>query len=151
MAATINAPGTIDWLSIKTDYITGRGSYRQLAEKYGIKKDTIYRRANHEKWAEQRDRQRDTIERRVIDRTTDKIADKMAEAYSDNAAAKVRIKGKMLKMAEDWLDHQGGVIHDVTDFRKIVQCCLDMLDDSNSGTERNVRVVMDGEASEYAE
>lgn len=141
----------IDWLSIKTEYINQQGSYRQLAEKYGIKKDTIYRKASREGWARQRDKQRDALERRIMEKSTEKIADKMADAYSDNAVAKARIKGKMLKMAEDWLDQQQGTIHDVTDFRKIVQCCMDMLGDADGLSRTGIRVTMDGEASEYAE
>ena len=141
----------IDWLSIKTEYLNHQGSYRQLAAKYGVQKDTIYRRASREGWAKLRDKQRDTLERRIMEKSTEKIADKVAEAYGDNAAARIRIKGKMLKMAEDWLDQQGGKIRDVTDFRKIVQCCLDMLSDADGTQRSGIRVVMDGEAGDYAE
>lgn len=141
----------IDWLAIKTDYITGAGSYRQLGEKYGVKKDTIYRKANKEGWARQRDRQRDTVERRTLEKSAEKTAEKLAESYSEGAAQKARIKNTLLEMAENWLKDQGGVIRDMSDYRKLVQCCLDILADADSGNERTVRVTMDGEAGEYAE
>lgn len=37
-----------DWSKIKTEYITTDTSYRKLAEKYGINKDTIYAKAKKE-------------------------------------------------------------------------------------------------------
>lgn len=141
----------IDWLAIKMDYIAGNGSYRQLGEKYGVKKDTIYRKAKTEQWARQRDRQRDTIERRTLEKSAEKSAEKLAETYSEDIARKARIKNTLLDMIEEWLKRQGGSIQDVTDFRKMVQCCMDVLNNSENDTERAVRVVMEGETGDYAD
>ena len=43
----------VDWLSIKTEYIAGNGSYASLAEKYGVHKSTIANKAGKEGWTEQ--------------------------------------------------------------------------------------------------
>lgn len=143
--------GEIDWTSIKTDYITGRGSYRTLGEKYGLKKDQIARRSAREGWARQRDATSDTIERRTLDKAVEKISDALSDAYSDQAATRARIKSKLLAMAENWIDQQDGKIQDAGDYRRIVQCCMDMLDAADANDSRAVRVVMDGEADSYAE
>lgn len=50
----------VDWLSIKTEYLTGNGSYAALAEKHGIHKSTIANKAREEGWVEQREAQRRT-------------------------------------------------------------------------------------------
>ena len=141
----------IDWLSIKADYITGQGTYRSLADKYGIKKDTIYRKARNEKWTRQRDATRDKVERRAIEKSTEKIAEAVAQNCADTYAMRRRIKGKLLAMAERWIDEQEGQIRDAGDYRRIVQCCMDMLEATDAGDEKALRVIMEGGADEYAE
>ena len=48
----------VNWLAIKTEYLTGNGSYATLAEKYGVHKSTIANKAGEEGWVEQREEQR---------------------------------------------------------------------------------------------
>jgi len=43
-----------DWVIIRADYVSGGGSFRVLAEKYGISIDAIKRKAAAEKWSEER-------------------------------------------------------------------------------------------------
>lgn len=112
----------VDWLKIKNDYINGGGSYRKLAEKYGVNKDTIAQRAKSEGWKEQRDIQTDKTHTKTIQKTEEKISD----ALSDEAAAKSRIKAKLIRMAEGWIDKQLEGVEDTGDFRRMVQSCLDL-------------------------
>lgn len=49
---------SVDWLAIKTEYLTGNGSYAALAKKYGVHKSTIANKASKEGWTEQREEQR---------------------------------------------------------------------------------------------
>ena len=51
----------VDWLKIKNDYINGLGSYRKLAEQYGIPLRTIAKHAKDENWQEARKKHRNTI------------------------------------------------------------------------------------------
>lgn len=112
----------VDWLTIRNDYINGGGSYRKLAEKYGVNKDAIANRSKQEKWIEQRATQADKTQTETIQKTQEKISD----ALSDVAAAKVRIRAKLIKMAEDWIDQQVDSMKDTADYRRIVQSCVDM-------------------------
>ena len=112
----------VDWLAIKNDYISGGGSYRKLAEKYGVNKDTIAKRAKVENWKEQRCTQADKTQTKTIQKTTEKISD----ALSEEAATKVRIRGKLIKLAENWIDAQCESIEDPGAFRRIVQSCVDL-------------------------
>ena len=86
----------VDWLKIKSEYVNGNISYRKLAEKHGIPFPTLRDRATGEKWSEQRNKQRE----RVITATEQKTTDKISDALSDEAAAKVRIKASMMRLAE---------------------------------------------------
>ena len=120
----------VDWLKIKTEYINGDISYRKLAEKYSIPFPTLRDRATTESWKEQRDKQRD----KVVTQTEQKIIEKTSEALSDEAAAKVRIKASMMRLAEGWFIKQEQFISEdpenrginPSDFRKMVQSCVEL-------------------------
>lgn len=112
----------VDWLKIRNDYINGGGSYRKLAEKYGVNKDTIALRAKAEDWQGQRNAQTDKIQAKTRQKTEEKISD----AISEEAATKARIRVKLIRLAERWLDTQTEDMSDTTDYRRIVQSCVDM-------------------------
>lgn len=112
----------VDWLAIRNDYISGGGSYRKLAEKYGVKFSTLKDRAVSEKWKEAKTEQTN----KTRTKTEQKTAEKIADALSDEAAAKVRIRAKLVTLAENWVDSQDGAISDTSDFRRMVQSCMDL-------------------------
>lgn len=45
---------TIDWETIKTEYITGNGSLRSIAKKYNVSLNEIGKRSSGEKWVDER-------------------------------------------------------------------------------------------------
>lgn len=112
----------VDWLAIRNDYINGGGSYRKLAEKYGIPFSVLKDKAVKEKWAEAK---ADNTNK-VRTKTEQKAQEKISDALSDEAAAKARIRAKLIKMAEDWIDGQADTMGDTADYRRIVQSCADM-------------------------
>ena len=112
----------VDWLAIRNDYINGGGSYRKLAEKYGIPFSKLKDVAVRDKWKNAREQQANATRTEVEQRTREKIAD----ALSEEAAVKARIRLKLIRMAEDWVDKQEGSVNDPADYRRIVQSCMDM-------------------------
>ncbi len=112
----------VDWLRIKNDYINGLGSYRKLAEQYGVSRSALEKRAKVEEWTKKRDAQCGKVEAKVGQKTVEKIS----EALSEEAATKVRIRGKLIKLAENWIDAQCESIEDPGAFRRIVQSCVDL-------------------------
>ena len=66
----------VDWLAIRNDYINGGGSYRKLAEKYGVPLRTIAMRGKDEKWPEARVEQRNKIATKLQQKTADAIVKK---------------------------------------------------------------------------
>lgn len=111
----------VDWLAIRNDYINGGGSYRKLAEKYGVNKDSIATRAKAEDWKGQRDAQTDKTQTKTIQKTEEKISD----ALSDEAALKTKLRTGLLQMAVDWVDSHKRITN-TGDFRRIVQSCIDL-------------------------
>lgn len=83
----------VDWLKIRNEYINGGGSYRKLAEKYGVSFGTLRRRAETENWVKRRADQLHKIDI--------KTAQKAAELISDREAGRmVRILGMADKLSD---------------------------------------------------
>ena len=80
----------MDWLKIKTEYITTDISYRKLAEKYGINYSVLGARGRAEGWVEQRTQFQD----KTHTKTVEKIAEKKARqaAKVEDLADKLLIK-----------------------------------------------------------
>lgn len=120
----------VDWLRIKSEYVNGNISYRELSEKYGVSQSAIRKKAASEKWTGTKIEQLNRIETKIEQKTEEKIAD----ALSDEAAAKIRIKASMMRLAEGWFAKQERIIAedptekaiDPNDFRKMVQSCVDL-------------------------
>lgn len=112
----------VDWLAIRNDYINGGGSYRKLAEKYGVNFSVLKDVAVKEKWKEAKEQQTNIIRTKAEQKTQEKISD----ALSDEAATKARIRAKLIRMAENWIDGQVDTVGDTADYRRIVQSCVDM-------------------------
>ena len=86
----------IDWNAIKAEYIAGGTSYRKLAAKYRVSRDTLNRRAIAEQWLKQREETKA--------KTTAIIQQKTAASAADNAATAQRIKAKLLARLEKEID-----------------------------------------------
>lgn len=138
----------VDWLKVESEYVSGNISYRKLAEKYSIPFPTLRDRAINDHWKEKRDKQRN----KVISITEQKAAEKTAEALSDEAAAKARIKASMMRLAEGWfvaqedcISKEEGMVVDPADFRRMVQSCVDLgiLEEREQNGEGIVQVIID--------
>ena len=112
----------VDWLKIKTEYINGGISYRELSERHSISQSTIRKKAAAENWTDAKAEQRNKIGTKAEQKTVEKTS----EALSDEAATKVRIKATLLRLIENWIDSQFEEIRNTSDFRRIVQCCVDL-------------------------
>lgn len=93
----------MDWLKIKTEYITTDISYRGLAEKYGIPKNRIAETGKRENWKELRVQFRDKTMTKTVEKTSEELAKKQAKqaAKVGDLADKLLIK---LEQAIEELD-----------------------------------------------
>lgn len=85
-----------DWVKIRAEYISGNGSTRKLAEKYGVSYSTLRRRAESEGWVALRE----NAERKANAR----VAQKTAEKAADNATLAADIKRKGLLIIDRLFD-----------------------------------------------
>lgn len=65
----------MDWSKIRKDYIAGKGSYRELAEKYKVPIKTLSRRGKSEGWPE--------LRKQSGHKAATKTVDTIAEANGD--------------------------------------------------------------------
>lgn len=87
----------VDWLKIKTEYITDpRATYRNLAQKYGVPKTNLERRAKKEGWVGLRRQTEDKAVARAVSDFEKKQAKKMETID--------RIANKLLRKIEKAVD-----------------------------------------------
>ncbi len=87
----------IDWLQIKTEYITNpKASYRSLSEKYGVSRTNLERRAKKEGWVERRRQTSGKMVARAVSEYEKKQAKKMVDID--------RIANKLLRKIERAVD-----------------------------------------------
>jgi transposase-like protein len=117
-----------DWAKIKREYISGNGSYTDLANKYGVSFSTLSKRGASEKWTETREKQL----QRISEETERKVAEKIADSESEVAAIMSRIRLKLTQKIERAVDEMESL--DTTELRKLVQSFKDM-SEAKGGTE----------------
>ena len=117
----------VDWLKIKTEYINGAISLRNLATKSGVSYSQLAKKAANEKWSEQRESQRITIE----SETNQKAVEKISDSESECMAIKSRLKLKFYKEIERRMETAGEA--DGQELRRLVQNFKDMCDIRDTG------------------
>lgn len=95
----------INWIKIRNDYINGRGSYRKLADKYGISATSISKRAKLEGWVEQREKQLRKNSVKMAQKTADRIAEREASRVARLLETTDKLQ-EALERAADELDRQ---------------------------------------------
>ena len=89
----------VDWVKIKTEYITTATSYRNLASKYGIGYQAICHKSQEEGWIELREQHKNNTITKALDQISDKEAKKLSRI--DDLADKLLCK---LEKAVEELD-----------------------------------------------
>ena len=86
----------VDWLAIRNDYINGGGSYRKLAEKYGVPFGSLRSRAEKENWPELKKEQL----HKISTKTAQEIADIIVQKEVKRAERMMGIHDQLLDKLE---------------------------------------------------
>lgn len=86
----------VDWLAIKTEYITTDTSYRRLAEKYGVSRVQVGNVGRDEKWVK--------LRRQYLDNKLTKTVDAITAQEVDRAARILTVADKLLDKIEAIVD-----------------------------------------------
>ena len=96
----------MSWRKIKSEYIAGGISQRELSEKYGVGMPAIAKRSKKEKWVAKR--------KAAEIKSIEKVSEKTAEAVADNAVLIEKIKTGLLQrlvgMVNDYPDKNAAEI-----------------------------------------
>jgi flagellar motility protein MotE (MotC chaperone) len=87
----------VDWRAIKTEYITGNISMRELAEKHNIPFRTLRNRAQEEQWGANKSKTRARQEQRAIEKVVEQESTKLAKTDEKY----FRILDKLFDKAEE--------------------------------------------------
>jgi hypothetical protein len=107
-----------DWQEIKNEFITKRTSFRKLAEKYGLNKDTIWKKAKDEDWDRQRRQHLDNVQTELLSSDIEqkvsgaKKLNEAAEMLLNIAVEQMRTRNPM-EMSTQEMKHISGVLRDV--------------------------------------
>lgn len=83
----------VDWLAVKTEYVTTATSYRELARKYGVSRKTIADRGKAGNWVRERGQYRDE--------STSKMKAAAAQGQAERAERFVSAADKLLGKIEE--------------------------------------------------
>lgn len=111
----------VDWLAIKTEYITTNTSYRKLAQKFNVGYQAICRRSQDEGWIDLREQHKN----KVVTNTLDKISKKK----SDNMARINDLTDKLLDKLEQAITELDLQLAKHTDKTKVIEYNNDLRPD----------------------
>ena len=69
---------TAEWRKIRIEYVKGKTTYQQLAQKYGVGASTIRKRAANEGWRKKKNNFDTKLEQKVLERACDARAEEFA-------------------------------------------------------------------------
>lgn len=87
---------TVDYSKLKTEYLRGNISYRELATKHNVSFGTLRKVAAKEHWTELRNKTRTKADTKIIDA----ISDKEAKKAIDVVDVADKLLGKILEMLD---------------------------------------------------
>lgn len=106
----------VDWIAIRTDYVTTDTSYRKLCEKYGLSFTEVSRHGREENWREER--------RKYQEKTYSKTIEIMAKNQAKRAERLKTITDKILDKIERVVD--GMTETDIQAYRQVTSALKDI-------------------------
>ena len=156
-----------DWDAIKTEYITTATSYRELAAKYGVNKDTIWRRGKSENWEDLRRPHSDKVQTGILLSDTEQ---KVSRADKLHGAADMLLR-KVIALIEasdpmemdiKAMKHISGVLKDIKEIQSIksdadrreqearIAHLISQADKENK-EKQSVTITLEGGLTDYAQ
>lgn len=120
----------MDLEAIKVEYVTGRSSYSQIAEKYGVSRTNLARIARRDEWPKQREAYRKSVTTKAVAKLADRGAAQLAKLAdaADGFNAVLEKMGKDGSQFNRWITQNGEVILDKTDTRALKAATASLVD-----------------------
>ena len=133
----------IDWPALEREYVERDVTYTALARTHGVSRAAVAHHGVREGWVAKR---RAYLRGGGPGKTPREPAAALGEtgpAPREPAVDGAALRSKLLALADNWTDRQGGQIEDVGDYRRMVQSVLDLTRAAGEDAAPELRVVMD--------
>lgn len=90
-----------DWLKIKSEYLAGCGSMRELAQKYGVSESSIRHKSASEGWKTDRANTAQALHKKTVQKIVQKTAEKESDRISRVLSAGDALLGKLERAAAE--------------------------------------------------
>lgn len=110
----------VDWLAVKTEYVTTAISYRELARKYGVSRKTIADRGKAGNWVQERGQYRDEY--------TSKLKAAAAQGQAERVALFVSVADNLLGKIEEIVESENAQPMTAKDIRALTAAMGDLKD-----------------------
>lgn len=110
----------VDWLAVKTEYVTTATSYRELARKYGVSRKTIADRGKAGNWVRERGQYRDE--------SMSKMKAAASQGQEERAVRFASVADRLLAKIEYIVDADGAQTMTPKDIRALTAAMGDLKD-----------------------
>lgn len=152
----------VDWVAIRTDYVTTNTSYRKICEKYGLSFTEVSRHGREENWREERKKYQEktyskTIEimaknqaKRVerLKSITDKILDKIETVVDNMTGADIQAYRQVTSALKDIKEIQ--MLKSDADMREQEARIANLKKQALDDVPKEIKVHIQGEANDYS-
>lgn len=158
----------VDWSAIKTEYVTGKSSYRELAKKNDVAVRTLADRAKKENWVELRKKHRNDVATRTAqqiakqqaqrtlklmsatDKLLEKIESTIEEMKTSDELADCRLVKQLSSALKDIKDIQGCKTEQELREQEARIKLLEKQADDDDSSNQEITVVFKGNAERWA-
>ena len=121
----------VDWLAVKTEYVTTATSYRELARKYGVSRKTIADRGKAGNWVRERGQYRDE--------STSKMKAAASHGQAERAARFVSAADKLLWKIEEIVESENAQPLTPKDIRALTAAMGELKDIMDIRSKADIR------------
>jgi DNA-binding MurR/RpiR family transcriptional regulator len=89
-----------DWAALKTEFVNSAMTYRELAERHGLKEPTVRKRAQRESWGDSRHALSQFVTTSATEQITENRVDELTKFNAEDLATAKAIRNKAIAMME---------------------------------------------------
>lgn len=111
----------MDWDKIKSEYIAGGTSYRQLAEKYGVSFSSVRWHADKDNWTDLKAKAQQKADTKIVDKIGGQIASRSAKlsTVADKLLDKIQDMLETMSMDTQSVKHLTSALKDIKDIKGV--------------------------------
>ena len=157
----------VDWIKIKTEYVTTDTTYRELAEKYGISQTQVANHSKDEGWRKLREEHLQNICKKALNTVANQQAGRMArlQTVADKLLDKIENMVDAMEITGGTIDKQSlkqlsGALRDIKEIQNLKSDIdireqearirnLEKQAEDSTGSDKEIKITICGNAEEF--